>query len=84
MMISRQTDDTLISKTDMGLVGEILFARMDALKTAIQPTRHPLFDAEMLMEQVQDLRRSFQRHRQGNRTQARRRMGQAPAGRARR
>ena len=28
----RQTEETLISQTDMGLVGEILFARMDALK----------------------------------------------------
>ena len=36
----------------MGLVGEILFARMDALKTSIQPTRHPLFDADKLMEEV--------------------------------
>ena len=52
MMISRKNDETLIAKTDMGLVGEILFARMDALKTSIQQTRHPLFDAEMLMEEV--------------------------------
>jgi hypothetical protein len=50
--VTRHTDDTLISKTDMGLVGEILFSRMDALKNAIQLTRHPLFDAEMLAEQV--------------------------------
>ena len=68
MMISRQHDETLISKTDMGLVGEILFARMDALKTSIQATRHPLFDAEMLMEEVQELRRSVQPHRQGDRS----------------
>jgi hypothetical protein len=52
MMISRKNDETLISKTDMGLVGEILFDRMDALKTSIQLTRHPLFDADMLMEEV--------------------------------
>jgi hypothetical protein len=52
LQVTRHTDDTLISKTDMGLVGEILFARMDALKNAIQLTRHPLFDAEMLAEQV--------------------------------
>ena len=52
MMISRKNDETLISKTDMGLVGEILFARMDALKTSIQATRHPLFDADVLMEEV--------------------------------
>jgi hypothetical protein len=34
----------------MGLVGEILFARMDALRDAIQSSRHPIFDAEQLME----------------------------------
>lgn len=52
MLITRHTDDTLIAKTDMGLVGEILFDRMDMLKTSIQRTRHPLFDAEILMEEV--------------------------------
>jgi len=52
MLITRHTDDTLIAKTDMGLVGEILFDRMDTLKTSIQRTRHPLFDAEVLMEEV--------------------------------
>ena len=36
LLVTRHTDETLISKTDMGLVGEILFARMDDLKTAIQ------------------------------------------------
>jgi len=52
MMISRKHDETLIAKTDMGLVGEILFDRMDSLKTSIQQTRHPLFDADVLMEEV--------------------------------
>jgi hypothetical protein len=52
LLVTRHTDDTLIAKTDMGLVGEILFARMDALKNAIQITRHPLFDADKLMEAV--------------------------------
>jgi hypothetical protein len=52
MLITRHTDDTLIAKTDMGLVGEILFDRMDSLKTSIQRTRHPLFDGEILMEEV--------------------------------
>jgi hypothetical protein len=49
LLVTRHTDETLISKTDMGLVGEILFTRMDALKTSIQATRHPQFDAEKLM-----------------------------------
>jgi len=52
MLVTRHTDETLISKTDMGLVGEILFARMEALKNSIQLTRHPLFDADKLMEEV--------------------------------
>ncbi|MFO1249098.1 MAG: hypothetical protein U1E93_13000 [Alphaproteobacteria bacterium] len=52
LLVTRHNDDTLISKTDMGLVGELLFARMDALKTSIQITRHPLFDAQKLMDEV--------------------------------
>ena len=52
MLICRQTHDTMIQKTDMGLVGEILFNRMDELQAAIHLTRHPLFDAKVLMEQV--------------------------------
>jgi hypothetical protein len=52
MLITRHTDETLISKTDMGLVGEILFERMDALKNSIQATRHPLFDGERLTEEA--------------------------------
>ena len=52
MMVSRQTSDALISKTDMGLVGEILFARMDAMKAAILAARHPMFDAQKLVAEV--------------------------------
>ena len=52
LLVTRHTDETLIAKTDMGLVGEILFARMDALKTSIQLTRHPLFDAEKLLDEA--------------------------------
>ncbi|HWY62272.1 MAG TPA: hypothetical protein VNW15_10265 [Rhizomicrobium sp.] len=52
MQICRQHYDTLISKTDMGLVGEILFARMEYLRDAILATRHPLFNAETLLDQV--------------------------------
>jgi hypothetical protein len=52
LLVTRHTDETLISKTDMGLVGEILFARMEALKGSIQLTRHPLFDADKLMEEA--------------------------------
>lgn len=52
MLITRHTDETLISKTDMGLVGEILFSRMDGLKNSIQATRHPLLNADKLLEEV--------------------------------
>jgi hypothetical protein len=52
MMICRQTNDALISKTDMGLVGEILFGRLDALQTAIMATRPGSLDAELLLAQV--------------------------------
>jgi hypothetical protein len=52
MHICRQHNDTLISKTDMGLVGEIIFGRMENLRDAILATRHPLFSAETLMAQM--------------------------------
>jgi hypothetical protein len=52
LRLARHTDETLISKTDMGLVGEILFARMDELRSAIQQTRHPIFEAETLLDQA--------------------------------
>ena len=52
MQICRQSNDTLISKTDMGLVGEIIFTRMENLRDAILATRHPLFDDRILLEQV--------------------------------
>lgn len=52
LMVSRQTGDALISKTDMGLVGEILLARMDAMKAVILAARHPVADAPLLIDQV--------------------------------
>jgi hypothetical protein len=52
MLVTRKNDETLIAKTDMGLVGEILFDRMDNLKTSIEQTRHPLFSADKLMDEV--------------------------------
>ena len=52
LMVSRQTGDALISKTDMGLVGEIIFGRMDTLQAAILATRTAAFDAETLLAQV--------------------------------
>jgi hypothetical protein len=52
MHICRQHHDTLISRTDMGLVGEIIFTRMENLRDAILATRHPFFNAETLLDQV--------------------------------
>jgi hypothetical protein len=52
LMIARQHGDALISKTDMGLVGEILFGRLDALQAAILAARHPVFDVETLLAQT--------------------------------
>jgi hypothetical protein len=52
MMISRQQNDTLISKTDMGLVGEILFGRLDRLGASILATRHPHFETDKLLDEV--------------------------------
>ena len=52
LQISRSKADTLISKTDMGLVGEILFTRMEDLQTAIIGTRPSNFDPDKLIEQV--------------------------------
>ena len=52
LMIARQTRDTLIAQTDMGLVGEILITRLDTMQAEIRNTRHPLFDADKLLEQV--------------------------------
>lgn len=52
LQIVRSKGDTLISQTDMGLVGEILLARMEDLQTAIMAVRHPQFDAGKLLEQV--------------------------------
>ena len=52
LAIARQHRDTLISKTDMGLVGEILIERLNGLQTAILTSRHPLFDADTLLAQT--------------------------------
>jgi hypothetical protein len=52
LLIARQHSDTLISQTDMGLVGEILFARLDGLQAAILAARPPLIDADTLLLQA--------------------------------
>ncbi len=52
LMISRQSQDTLISNTDMGLVGEILFAEIEAHATAIRTLRQPQFDVDELLAHI--------------------------------
>ena len=75
LLVTRHTDETLISKTDMGLVGEILFARMEALQ-AIHPGDAPSALRRRKADGAgQGVRRSFQHHRQGNRAQASRASG---------
>jgi hypothetical protein len=48
LMIARHSDDTLISSTDMGVVGEILLGDLQSHGTAICAVRPPQFDAEAL------------------------------------
>jgi hypothetical protein len=50
--VSRQTSDTLMSSTDVGLVGEVLLGDLDEHTAAIKVTRHPNFDAEELASHV--------------------------------
>ncbi len=52
LAIAHQTQDTLISSTDMGLVGDILFSRMEDCRMAIHATRHPNFDVAALIENL--------------------------------
>jgi len=44
LQISRQTSDTLIASTDMGLAGEVLLADLDIHAAAIRAVKHPNFD----------------------------------------
>jgi hypothetical protein len=52
LSISRQTQDTLISLTDMGLVGEIIFGDIEAFGAAVHGARHPDFDVERLLDNL--------------------------------
>jgi hypothetical protein len=44
LQISRQTSDTMISSTDMGLAGEVLLGDLDIHTNAIRAAKHPNFD----------------------------------------
>jgi hypothetical protein len=50
LSVSRQTQDTLISSTDMGLVGEIIFGDIENFGRIIREARHPVFDEVALLE----------------------------------
>ena len=49
MNVTRQSQDTLISSTDMGLVGEILFGDIEYYTSMIRATRAQHFDADELI-----------------------------------
>jgi hypothetical protein len=50
--ISGKTQDTLISATDAGLVGDILLGELDAFSNTVRNTRHPRFDVDALIESI--------------------------------
>jgi hypothetical protein len=50
--ITRQTKDTLIASTDMGLVGELLLADIETHGNAVRAARHPVFDPRTLIEHL--------------------------------
>jgi hypothetical protein len=49
MLVARQTHDAMISSTDMGLAGDVLFADMEDSRAAIMAIRHPNFDVDVLI-----------------------------------
>jgi hypothetical protein len=52
LQVSRQTQDTLIASTDMGLVGEIIFGDIETYGTAVHAARHPNFDDAALLDSL--------------------------------
>lgn len=52
LSISRQTQDTLIASTDMGLVGEIIFGDIEAYGKAVREARPPQFDETALLDNL--------------------------------
>lgn len=52
LFVSRQTRDTLISSTDMGLVGEIIFGEIESHVAAIRGARPGQFDGDALAGEV--------------------------------
>jgi len=52
MLVARQTHDAMISSTDMGLAGDVLFSDMEDSRAAIMAIRHPNFDVDSLIAQL--------------------------------
>jgi len=52
LLITHQAQDTLISSTDLGLVGDILFCEMEECRVAIHAVRPPEFDVDALLKHL--------------------------------
>jgi hypothetical protein len=52
LMITRKAQDTLISSTDMGLAGELLFHDLEDYAFQIRAVRQPHFDVEILLRNL--------------------------------
>jgi len=52
VLVSRNAKDTLISSTDMGLAGELLFGDIDSLSHAIRSAKQPRFDVDELIDNI--------------------------------
>jgi len=52
LMIARKKEDTLISSTDMGLAGELLFHDLEDYAFQIRAVRQPHFDVEALLRNL--------------------------------
>lgn len=51
-VMSRRSDETLFSQTDMGIVGDILLADMEHLALDIASVRPDMFDVEALLDKL--------------------------------
>ena len=49
MLVARQSHDAMISSTDMGLAGDVLFADMEDFRTSLVNIRQPHFDINVLI-----------------------------------
>lgn len=52
LSVARQSHDALISSTDMGLAGDVLFTDMEACRDAIMAIRQPHFEVDALISQL--------------------------------